>query len=207
MIYSLVVIYFLVFLFELVLPIVLSTKDYIKIMLGLYGIINKNVIIYNKRIATLIILYSFLISFVGWEWWWSIAPSNIPLCFEHAAMDYKSRAHICNIPENNITNPQIMHAIANSLSDVFIMLVISFIGLKASPNAFVRPLNKISSIKFLFVSGICGLAQNLLLDSMFNFFPKYCCGKSGKEICPLSWAPLVPYQFFLNQDNIIVPIC
>ena len=185
----------------------LSTKDFIKILLGLYSIINKNVIIYDKRLSTLIIIYSFLISFLGWEWWWSIAPSNIPLCFKDAAMDYKTRAQICNIPENNTTYPQILHAISNSLSDVFIMMIIYFIGLKSSPNAFTIPLNKKNSIKFLFVSGICGLAQNLLLDSMFNTFPKYCCGKSGKEICPLSWAPLAPCQYCPNENKDVIPIC
>ena len=185
----------------------ISNKDFIKILSGIFSFFYRDKFISNKFINELVLLYTFLLTFFGWEWWWSIAPQNALQCFDNPAMDYYDRAIQCDLPESQITQPQIYHGIANSLGDVFIMMTIYYIGLSASPFAFRLPLKFKNVFKFLFVVCCCGLSQNLLLDSMLNSFPKYCCGTNKKEICPLSWAPLAPCQYCPENESQIISIC
>jgi len=122
-------------------------------------------------------------------------------------MNYKTRELKCNTDINNITSPDILHAISNSFSDIFLMVFIFYIGISASPRAFNYPLIFLDAIKFIIIISICGVSQNMLLDSFDNFFPKFCCGPNKNEWCPISWSPLAPCQYCPNIDGKLITIC
>ena len=194
----------LLYIFHISNLINISDHDWVKLLLGYLAIIFYNIININPRyIPKLILIYGFIVCFMGWELLWTEAPYNIYQCFDKPAMDYKSRAQICNLREDQITRPQILHSFSNTMSDIFIMLLINKIGLAGVDNPYVKPYKFINILKFIIIITMCGLSQNMMIDSFLNAFPKYCCGFDGKQLCPLSWAPLAPCQFCPESNNII----
>ena len=87
------------------------------------------------------------------------------------------------------------------------MVFIFYIGISSSPRAFKYPCKISDIMKFIFIISICGVSQNMLLDSFNNYFPKFCCGKNKNEWCPISWSPLAPCQYCPSIDNKLITIC
>lgn len=189
--------------------ITISMQDLAKIYFGLLSILlSHNILQLNKKLINIIILYTSFITFFGWELWWTMAYPNAPICNNKIAYDYTTRAYICNNdPRIIITSPQCLHAVANTLSDIFLIIIIFHIGLYGVPNAFNKNISFKNICKFITIINFTGVSQNMLLDSIINFFPKYCCGINHNEWCPISWAPLSLCQFCPYQDNKLVTIC
>lgn len=190
------------------LNIIISFQDVFKLYLGFFSIlISKNILKVNNKINYLIIIYTFFISLFGWELWWTKAYNFVPLCYNKIAFNYTKRAIECNIPTNHITNPEILHALSNTFSDIFLIIIIFHIGLYAVPNALQKNISIKNKIKYMCIISILGVSQNMLLDSRINFFPKYCCGYNNNKWCPISWSPLAPCQYCPYINNNLVTIC
>ena len=185
-----------------------SHQDIFKFILGFFAILHsKSLLNLQNEIISIIISFTFFITLFGWELWWTMAFQFAPLCNNKQALDYTYRSYLCNIPDNNITKPIYFHAISNTFSDIFLIIIIFHIGLYGSPNAFSNNRSLSDILKFIIIIGIAGVSQNMLLDSLINFFPKYCCGPNHDEWCPISWSPLAPCQFCPYNDNKLVTIC
>lgn len=175
----------------------LSNQDIFKFILFYWSIIFS----YQKFgyfLTKIFIFYTFIFTFLMWEMSWSINPNFCIYWCNNSekSLSYYERAISCKIDTKNITKPNILHAISNSASDVFLMIIIFFISIKYIPYAFTKNVSYIEQLKFLLMCVILGISQNSLLDAI-NFFPKQCCYDHINNICPMPYS-LIGCQ---NCDN------
>lgn len=179
----------------------LSNQDILKFFL-LYWSIGFSYRIFGVELSKIIIFYSFFFTFFMWEYDWST--NNIPeyalnLCGQKS-LSYYERSIECQIDIKNITEPNILHAVANSASDVFLQIIIFFISIKYIPNAFNKNISYVEQMKFLIMCVCLGVSQNSLLDAI-NFFPKQCCYNHPYNICPIPYS-LIGCQICDNNSTI-----
>lgn len=118
---------------------------------------------------------SFIICWLGWEYWWSIG-------YTYQSFDYHERATIRHLTE--VTNNITLHSVVLAISDVSISLYIFSLATYIIPDGL-----KIFNIEYALLLVFFGLIQNKIITVL--------------QISPItsnmSWAPLAPNSDCINS--------